>query len=57
LTLCDPSVCCPHALITCLSFTDRQYILSIPLLCISSANRIKPGKCWALHVGVNAPGT
>ena len=39
------------------SFTDKQIIASTPLALILSALATKPGKCAALQVGVNAPGT
>src|SRR5579859_4635937 len=39
------------------SLTERQAITSTPLLLISEASCLKPGRCLAEQVGVNAPGS
>ena len=39
------------------SFTARQTTLSTPFALIAAAFCTKPGRCLALQVGVNAPGT
>src|SRR6185437_10207133 len=39
------------------SLTDRQAITSTPLPLISAARCLKPGRCLAEQVGVNAPGS
>src|SRR5687768_3157975 len=39
------------------SLTAMHAILSTPLPRKSAARSTKPGKCFASHVGVNAPGT
>ena len=47
----------PQASITKASLTETQAMLSTPLLLISSAFSMKPGRCLRLQVGVKAPGT
>src|SRR5688572_21330358 len=47
----------PQAPITNTSLTARHTILPTPLAPSSPAFSMKPGRCLALHVGVNAPGT
>src|SRR5512138_3235211 len=47
----------PQAFITNGSLTAIQAIVSTPLARISSARSTNPGRCFASHVGVKAPGT
>src|SRR5579862_9579060 len=47
----------PQAPITKASLTDRQAMVSTPLAWIAAAFWMKPGRCLAEQVGVNAPGS
>src|SRR5688500_15666434 len=47
----------PQAPITNTSLTARHTILPTPLAPSAPACSMKPGRCFALQVGVNAPGT
>jgi hypothetical protein len=47
----------PQASMTKASLTETHTMLSTPLLLISSAFSMNPGKCFRLQVGVKAPGT
>src|SRR6185503_4691105 len=49
--------CLPHAPMTNASLTDRHQISSTFLSLNLAASCTKPGKCFAEHVGVNAPGS
>lgn len=47
----------PQASMTKASFTATQAMVSTPFALRSSDFATKPGRCFKLHVGVNAPGT